>query len=75
MEKYLAAIEGDGFRTWHLGSSAHVQQPNGVQVAVFRVTAAGAFEWGWVEHPDGNGRTDFWEWAAWWKALRKVKAA
>jgi hypothetical protein len=72
MEDYDEAVQGFGFRTFIDGRHLHVSDgPR--QVGVMRVTPSGDFEWGWVEAE--NGRSDFWEWAAWWKALRKVKAA
>jgi hypothetical protein len=71
MDRYRSAIEGAGYSTFADGRHLHVSFGSR-QVGVLRV-GAGGFEWGWVEHPDGNGRSDFWEWAAWWKALRKVK--
>lgn len=32
------------------------------QVAIFTTTHLGDFRWGWVEHLDGTGRTDFDNW-------------
>lgn len=39
------------------------------QLSVFTVTADGAFRFGWVEHPDGNGRTDYHDFQEYLEAL------
>lgn len=72
MGEYVTAIEGFDFDVTVDGRHLHVSV--GLrQVAVMRVTRSGDFEWGWVGRD--AGRDDFWDWAAWWKALRKVKVA
>jgi hypothetical protein len=38
---------------------AEAQLIAGRQIAIYTVTADGQFRWGWVEHADGQGRTDF----------------
>lgn len=45
------------------------------QVAWFRVDAGREFVWGWVEHPDGEGRTQYADWADFRRALEWHGAA
>jgi hypothetical protein len=72
MDEYLIAVEQAGFRGFSDYPHLHVSL-GARQIGVMRLGDDGKFQWGWVEVE--NGRSDFWEWAAWWKALRKVKAA
>lgn len=39
-----------------------IERAGGGQVAWFSVDAVREFRWGWVEHADGQGRTDFRRW-------------
>jgi hypothetical protein len=70
MDRYISTIEGAGFSTFVDGRHLHVSF-GARQVGVLRVEG-GVFAWGWVGRE--GGRDDFWEWAAWWRALRKVTA-
>lgn len=70
MDRYRIAVANAGLETFVDGRHLHVTC-GGRQIAVMRVGRGGLFEWGWVEHP--TGRSDFWDWAGWWRALGRAK--
>jgi hypothetical protein len=43
----------------------------GRQVGIFTVTVNGIFWWGWVEHPSGTGRTDYYHFRSFLNALQR----
>lgn len=54
---------------------AMVASASGRQVAVYRCSREGEFcGWGWVEHPDRNGRTEYRTWTALLAALERHPA-
>lgn len=48
----------------------------GKQLGLFRATREGEFiGWGWLEHKDGNGRTEYWKWGDMAEALKSLAKA
>ncbi len=69
MNRYVDEIRAKGFTVAVKGRHASVRVGER-QVAVFRVSDEGVFEWGWVERV--NGRTDLRDWAQFWRALVQI---
>lgn len=65
-----SAVEEAGFVVVAEENGLSVRRNATRQVACYALTAAGHFRWGWVESQDGNGRTDYYDFAVYLAALK-----